>query len=151
MSHERIRRGRKAEPRYRPESRGRLDRRLRPEPIFLEDRTLLANLQAVLSAYDSGVDMLAQVSNGVSTAASLVDQALGGVSIPLVNLSLNNIPGLNVGSDFLTPFSTALDAAATTWMLRPADCPVTSSCNILLTPTPTATRSPTIATATWSR
>ncbi len=123
MSHERIRRGRKAEPRYRPESRGRLDRRLRPEPIFLEDRTLLANLQAVLSAYDSGVDMLAQVSNGVSTAASLVDQALGGVSIPLVNLSLNNIPGLNVGSDFLTPFSTALDAAATTWSAAASGLP----------------------------
>ncbi len=101
--------------RPRARRRGRRARRLSLEPLFLEDRTLLSNLQSILNAYNNGVNTLAQISNNVSTAASIANQALGGVSVPLVNLSLNNVAGLNVGSDFLVPFSSVLNTGAANW------------------------------------
>jgi hypothetical protein len=87
-------------------------RRLRPGFEALEGRTLLAqsfSLASVTRAYDQGV---AAVGTATDSAA-IVDQVLGVDSLPLAGQTLDQALGL--ATDFLRPFQTSLNQAATAW------------------------------------
>ena len=84
--------------------------RFRPRLDELEDRTLLSyNLSDVISAYNTGVSAVGTAS----AAAAVVDQVLGTNVLPMANQTLDQ--GLGLAADFLRPFQTVLNQAATDW------------------------------------
>ena len=91
---------------------GRKALRLFPEPVFLEDRTLLSfTLPQVMSTFDTGAAAIGTATK----AAAIVDQVLGLDTLPLAEQTLDQ--ALGITADFLAPFltNTKISDTSTDW------------------------------------
>jgi hypothetical protein len=102
----------------RADRRGRKARRLTLDPVFLEDRTLLATLAQVIEAYDMGVAQLYghDGQEAISLAAAALDQSLPLVQAPTQALSdLLQSAGDDVGGILADAFQNVIDLEGLTW------------------------------------